>query len=94
LRQGTASSFKLRREALPTSEEAARKERNRVNQRRYRARKKAGIASPMACFPTRRSRPEAVLDQDPFAAIDDLALDFLEAEEVIEPECFEHLPSR
>jgi len=71
------------RAALPTGEET-RKERRREQQRRYRARKKAGIApmsSLMPCFPTRRSRPEAVLEQDPFAAIDDLALDFLEAEE-------------
>jgi hypothetical protein len=30
--------------------------------------------------PTRRSPPEAVLEQDPFAAVDDLALDFLEEE--------------
>jgi len=42
------------------------------------------MSSPMACFPTRRSPSEAVLEQDPFAAIDDLALDFLEAEEVID----------
>jgi len=31
---------------------------------------------------------------DPFAAIDDLAFDFLEAEEVVEPEHFEQLLRR
>jgi len=79
------------RAALPTGEET-RKERRREQQRRYRARKKAGIA-PMSCFPTRSSRPEAVPEQDdPFSAINDLALDFLEAEEVIELDPFEHRP--
>ncbi|HYI82123.1 MAG TPA: hypothetical protein VEX11_02805 [Acetobacteraceae bacterium] len=80
------------RAALPTGKEA-RKERNRANTRRYRARKKAGIA-PMPCSSTRLSRPEAVLEPDPFDLEAELAADFLEAEEVIEPEHLEHLPSR